>query len=720
MYIESVYAVSFGSLKNVSLDLTSGMNIVEGRNESGKSTFGELIRFIFYGFSGKADRENHLSFSTGIAEGSAIINCGGKRYRIERRCVGAKDSLSVIDLDDGSSCFAGKVPGEVFFRLPAKLFTSTVFVGQTAGRRIDGRETSEAVENLLFSADESVSAKKSLQILDKGRVSLLHKNGKGGRLYTVDGEIGELKEDFEAASRSNGEMISLRGSTAELSERLETEQRQSDTINKNLAGHRMLEIRARRKRLEDAERDYREIVAEADAFRKENTRNGFFPDREYARQLEECAGAIANAEARRKEADSLLKKLERERDAAVADRDSAEKKRNAEKSALGAKKATAIAAAGVCILFFIIAAAATVLMFLGKSELWILLAAVSLLSFAGMVTGFVFSGRISGRLKELAGVGSDPVGMFSAQLELIRPQFDRATEERDKYRGTLDTLCRKWGMQTTSTALNELREVLKRDEKLTEEVEKRRVAYVGLKTEDEELSRGEPEDDGSEITLPAGFDFKDAMRKAQFLSAKLKLDAEALKRNELRLAALEASVREPAEIAERLTALEYEREALEEQYRAYVLAFDSLNSASEKMRGEIAPRLTEMSGKLMGAVTHGKYDELGVDSGFSLSFRPETGNGGRITKGEEFMSAGTSDAAYVSLRLALAMLICGEDRLPPMFFDESFSRIDDTRLAAMLKILSASGAQTVIFTSLDREKEIADREGIDCGYVRLG
>ena len=296
----SVHAVSFGSLKNVSLDLTSGMNMVEGRNESGKSTFGDLIRFIFYGFSGKADRENHLSFSTGIAEGSAIINCGGKRYRIERRCVGAKDSLSVIDLDDGSSCFAGKVPGEVFFRLPAKLFTSTVFVGQTAGRRIDGRETSEAVENLLFSADESVSAKKSLQILDKGRVSLLHKNGKGGRLYTVDGEIGELKEDFEAASRSNGEMISLRGSTAELSERLETEQRQSETINKNLAGHRMLEIRARRKRLEDAERDYQEIVAEADAFRKENTRNGFFPDREYARQLEECAGAIANAEAREK------------------------------------------------------------------------------------------------------------------------------------------------------------------------------------------------------------------------------------------------------------------------------------------------------------------------------------------------------------------------------------------------------------------------------------
>lgn len=720
MYIESVYAVSFGSLKNASLDLAPGMNIVEGRNESGKSTFGELIRFIFYGFSGKADRESHLSFSTGTAEGSAIVNCDGKRYRIERRSVGAKDSLSVIDLDDGSACFQGKVPGEVFFHLPAKLFTSTVFVGQTAGRRIDGRETSEAVENLLFSADETVSAKKSLQILDKGRVSLLYKNGKGGRLYTVDGEISKLKEDFNEASTSNGEMISLRGSTEKLSEKLNNEQNQYNTINRNLAGFRMLEIRARRERLKKAEQDYNSIVAEAETFRKENMRNGFFPDREYEKQLENCGGAIANAETRRKEAEASLTKLESEMEAAISDRDSAEKKRSDEKKALSTKKTTAIAMAGVCMLFFIIAAAAAVLMFLGKSSMWILLAVIGLISFAGMVAGFVFSGRISNQLKELVELGSDPVGVFSAQLELIRVQLAAANDEKRKYREALDALCRKWGMKPTPQSLTELRDVLRRNDELTTDTETFRVAYVGLKTEDETLSRSEPEDDGSPITLPEGFDYRDAERKAQFLAAKLKMDSETLRKNELRLASLSASVKEPAEILERLAACEYEHRELSEQYRAYVLAFDSLNSASEKMRGEIAPRLTEISGRLMGAVTQGKYKELGVDSGFSLSFRPETGNGGRITKGEEFMSAGTSDAAYVSLRLALAILICGEDRLPPMFFDESFSRIDDTRLAAMLKILSASGMQTVIFTSLDREKNISDLVSVPCEYVRLG
>ena len=720
MYIESVHAVSFGSLKNVSLDLSSGMNIVEGGNESGKSTFGELIRFIFYGFSGKADRENHLSFSTGTAEGSAIINCGGKRYRIERRAVGTKNTLSVIDLDDGSRCLEGKVPGEIFFGMPAKLFTSTVFVGQTSGRRIDGRETSEAVENLLFSADETVSAKKSLQILDGERASLLHKNGKGGKLYDADREISALKEDLMAASESNGDIIALRGSIAELSKKLETEQRQSDAINRNLEDFRILQIRARRRRLKDAETSYRSIVAEADVFRTENTRNGFFPDRDYEKQLEDCASAYANAETRKKEAENDLSKLESEMEAAIADRDSAEKKRDAEKSALTAKKNTAVAMAGVCMLFFMIAAAAAVLMFLGKSGIWILLAAVALLSFCGMVAGFVFSGRISSGLKELVQTGTDPVGAFSAQLEYIRGQLKAATDEKNRCREALDALCRKWSMPATSKALIGLRDVLRRDAELTAETEKRRLAYVGLKTEDETLSRSEPEDDGSPISLPDGFDFREAGRKAQFLAAKLKIDAENLKKNELRLASLTASAKEPAEISERLTAREYEHKQLSDKYRAYVLAYDSLGAASEKMRGEIAPRLTEISGRLMGAVTHGKYDELGVDSGFSLSFRPETGNGGRITKGEEFMSAGTSDAAYVSLRLALATLICGEDRLPPMFFDESFSRIDDTRLAPMLKILSASGAQTVIFTSLNREKKLADAAEIPCGYVRLG
>lgn len=120
------------------------------------------------------------------------------------------------------------------------------------------------------------------------------------------------------------------------------------------------------------------------------------------------------------------------------------------------------------------------------------------------------------------------------------------------------------------------------------------------------------------------------------------------------------------------------------------MAYEKLEEASLKMRAAISPKLSETAGTLMSAVTNGKYPEIGVDSVFSLTFRPETGNGGRMTKGEEFMSAGTSDAAYVSLRLALATLICGADRLPPMIFDESFSRLDDERLGNMLKLLAAS------------------------------
>lgn len=285
----------------------------------------------------------------------------------------------------------------------------------------------------------------------------------------------------------------------------------------------------------------------------------------------------------------------------------------------------------------------------------------------------------------------------------------------------LDDLCGKWEITPSAKSFEELKAVLDRDGELARETERRRVAYVNLKSEAEEKSAYEPEDDGAEIVLPKGFDPKESKRRHSFLSAKIKLDTEKLHKDEIRLAQLTAVEALPAELLEKITALQYEREALSEKCDAYVMAYEKLEEASLKMRAAISPKLSETAGTLMSAVTNGKYPEIGVDSVFSLTFRPETGNGGRMTKGEEFMSAGTSDAAYVSLRLALATLICGADRLPPMIFDESFSRLDDERLGNMLKLLAASRSQIILLSSLSREAELAGADGkIKFSAVKLG
>ena len=60
------------------------------------------------------------------------------------------------------------------------------------------------------------------------------------------------------------------------------------------------------------------------------------------------------------------------------------------------------------------------------------------------------------------------------------------------------------------------------------------------------------------------------------------------------------------------------------------------------------------------------------------------------TRELDYLSKGTQDAAYISLRYALLNVLFPGDP-PPAIFDESFSRIDADRLSKILTMLSAAG-----------------------------
>ena len=49
MIIKNITVREFGPLENFSCDLVPGMNIIEGANESGKSSLIGFVRFILYG-----------------------------------------------------------------------------------------------------------------------------------------------------------------------------------------------------------------------------------------------------------------------------------------------------------------------------------------------------------------------------------------------------------------------------------------------------------------------------------------------------------------------------------------------------------------------------------------------------------------------------------------------------------------------------------------------
>ena len=124
------------------------------------------------------------------------------------------------------------------------------------------------------------------------------------------------------------------------------------------------------------------------------------------------------------------------------------------------------------------------------------------------------------------------------------------------------------------------------------------------------------------------------------------------------------------------------------------LAIDT-RGAGEKLRADVMPRIIKGASERASAATLGRYSSLGVAHDFSMSY---TGDAG--TREAEYLSAGSADSAYISLRLSLAGGAFRK-RTPPAVFDESFARIDRARLAEILRHAEPA-APSVAFVHLPR------------------
>ena len=717
MYIESLQITSFAGLNGFTLDLKDGMNIVRGQNEAGKSTLAEFIRYVFYGFNGKSERDRYLGFSSNVISGSVIIRDGEKRYRIERKTAGTKDPVTVYDLDTGSSCYEGKVPGEVFFNMPAGLFSSTAYVGQAGGNAINGKSTAELLDNLLFAADEGVNVKKALKRLDDAKVSLLYKNKKGGRIYDLDSELSALDTRYERAKRDGEELLGIENKLRENDKKLDYVSKTYQSLFSSIEDYKLKKSREKKERLNSLEESFKEATEALDAHRQKFTRNGFFPDQTYLDSLRECASEVVRCEERLALVEKRLENLNRDMEKKREQREAEEKKNNEKKAKIGAKRSVAVIAAVICILLSIASTAGCAFMFISvKTMAGIGLGGTSVLLLGAMILSFALVTKYSSQIKDIEDRTLVSDDGFEAKLEVIREDLTDLKNERARYSGALNDLCARWSVVYSKAALSEMVNVIDENRRLEGEVEGARIAYVQMKTEAEENRESEPEDDGRDLDVSDDFDYKDADRNLKLAEEMIRLKQDVKHKCEVRLAQLSATAEPPYEVAELIKGVEDEKSQLENRYDAYALAFEKIEAASEKMRLSVSPRLSAGASEKMKALTDGKYSEIGVDGEFSMTFRPASG-GGQVTKEESFMSAGTSDIAYISLRLSLSELICGI--IPPTVFDESFSRLDDVRLANMLKLLSSSNGQKIVLTSNGREEEILKKERISHNFVNI-
>ncbi|MBQ5886393.1 MAG: AAA family ATPase, partial [Clostridia bacterium] len=181
MYIKHLKIEAFGVLRDREVELSDGLNIIEGANESGKSALAMFIKFMLYGLSGKttggelSERRRYVNWETGTAAGSMTVSGEEGEFRIERHLSASmsddgsrqretvRETVRIIDTALGTPVHRGEVPGDVIFHVPEAIFMNTVFVRQIDGTRPSGESILSSIENLLFTANENVSTKKAME-----------------------------------------------------------------------------------------------------------------------------------------------------------------------------------------------------------------------------------------------------------------------------------------------------------------------------------------------------------------------------------------------------------------------------------------------------------------------------------------------------------------------------------------------------------------------------
>ena len=751
MIIESLYIKSFGKLDNVTINLSDGVNILRGENEAGKSTVCSFIRFVFYGLAGRGaeEKQRYISWNSSSASGYAIVSSGGRRYRIEREAICTGDSegklsirerSAVIDTELSTAVFRGQNAGEVFFGVPADVFESTVYVGQIGDSRIGGRPLAEAAENILFSASESVNAKKAIKKLDDARVYLLYKNKRGGKIAELEAKKAELSERLEKARAESGDIIFLEGTQRELSEKTEKSKKRLAECSKELDTFEKYSTRQVYLTRKEEAAKLREMEQSAEKNRLCEKHGGVpvYSD-DYITSLEELSRRLETTTARYDAACSALDEANRkiidmsEKIEVFRRLGSRGDKRDRIVDNINAgnkmSKTLKTVAVIMAVLTFIFAAICIISLVKAYSyaTIFAVLACVSII--ASIALFVISKSKHKIMLRDCSTFGCrsyeefdelvKAAGRDEAVLTLITETKDKAEVNAKKAADELDAtnskivsvLTQASFTIETSTRLS-LSEALKICRKEKSEYEKLKIMLESQRQKVRELDDKLRSCDESYLREALTgtydeekmktFDAKSAKRNYDFLQNSIGAMTEKLAQTEKELAVLNATVQRPTEISETLLAVEHELDVLREKFDAYVMAIDAIEAAGGKLREGISPKIAKSASAIMSKLSCGKYSEIGIDPDFAMTFTD-----GASTHTADYFSAGTSDIAYISLRIALMEVLFTKSK-PPLIFDESFARTDDARLPAALKLISEGlegcSSQSLIFTCHGREE----------------
>lgn len=766
MIIEKIIIKSFGLITDMTLDFSESVNVIEGQNESGKSTIASFIKYMLYGFDendtgeGISERRKRISWTSGIAQGSMYVRVKDKRYLINRSTTPTegedserrtyKEESSIIDLDTGAPAFGKRAAGQVFFGVDRDLFDNTAFIGSIGNPEIDEESVQDSIENILFSANERVNNQRAATKIAEKMYALLGEGGASGAIVDLATRESELMAKLEESDKDNHSILHKEAELHDIRERrAEAEQRQMklyelDTCYGNV---KMIEAYDR---LHVIETDAEKSSVEYDQFIEDNTVNGFVPDEQYFIDLQIARRGVSEAyhslgdaqdaysEQRRvigitKEIENAIKVSdENGGEAAILESAQLEVK-NKLKFAAGAIGCALACIAAIVTLIVVpiewvrilvgivggaalIGAGALAFMFVRSHK--------ALVRLQSLFTTTTFD-DLKGKLAVITEARNRRDAMMLAN-ERAKEAVERARERYEQAKDILVELIEKWGEEPPASDLSDFLDKLEYKVKTFLDVksslyESKKNYEVAVQEQRRHLE-GRSEIDVRAQVSPLkrkalnGINHDDIISGIAETKVKIAEEERLAFEVDSELALLKARAGDPGEYYSRIHAVASRREELQSKHKAFFMAHQAIMSASDNLRAEISPRLGEYATFLMEIMTDNKYSDFDVTNSLDVSFTNPKGEKTDV----DFLSGGTKELAYVAVRAALIDMLYTEK--PPICFDETFAHQDNTRARSMMrgiKQLSDEGCQSFIFTCRARESAIASEMIPGAGVFKL-
>jgi len=700
--INNIKINSYGNIQNKEMNFTNGINIVKGKNESGKSTLLSYIVNIFYGISknkeGRAfsDYDKYKPWTGNEFSGRIEYNLdSGEKFEVFRDFNKKNPKIYNDKYEDISDKYnINKKDGNQFFNMQTnidkQMYISTV-VSMQQDVRLDEKNQNMLVQkiaNLAGTGEDNVSYKKAITKLQEkirdevgtNKTSLKPINIAKNELNNIEIELNKIKP-YEAKKydidtekekiKSDIELLETKKEIAIKTKKIYEEQ--NSIIQK----------------LEIKENNKKENIANLDALynrekQYETNQDNILHNIEEANELKTIKTA---------ELENLIK--------------SEEELNNEENTNIQPTKNTIYIILEAILAIFLIVNLVSI-----KEEL------VSLSITLGMIIVFL-------------------VYLFKALKEKRNNKKILENKQLQKRKSVIYINEQKETLQRKIEEINnDIENIKLEQDKNNNELSmvKGQIALLNKKFNDDKIEIEELNknlDDNTEKCKQELYVlYNDKINKneieniveAEDIYNKLLEIENELSNNKLKLRTLEIEEKNilpqldnMVTLKEKQSAIKERIEELKKQEKIINIALENLQEAYEEMKTTITPKFTQNLSNNVSKISNGKYTKVTISDEKGMIVENKKGEYIEADK----LSVGTIDQLYLSLRLSMIDEL-SEEKLPIML-DETFAYFDEERIKNAIEYIlnELHNHQTIIFTCSNREIEILEKMNIEYNLIEL-